>query len=158
MSTHNIHFQYKMRQFLKNIPKYLVFLTYTKDFLGTQNEFESATVNEPSVFESLKFYCTFGYLLPSSRKHTYIIIIIIYIAKLGFTGVYIIFPISAQKHSLWYSLEPPRRGGSNEYPQSMFWAEIGKISDFLSENFHFLVVKFSVYLNRRVFVMLLSVP
>ena len=28
-----------------------------------------------------------------------------------------------------------------------------KLSDFLSENFHFLVVKFSVYLNRRVFVM-----
>ena len=23
------------------------------------------------------------------------------------------------KHRLWYSLEPPRRGGSNEYPQSM---------------------------------------
>ena len=23
-----------------------------------------------------------------------------------------------------YSLEPPRRGGSNEYPQSVFWAEI----------------------------------
>ena len=31
------------------------------------------------------------------------------------------FLISAQKHRLWYSLEPPRRGGSNEYPQSMFW-------------------------------------
>ena len=29
-----------------------------------------------------------------------------------------------------------------------------KISKFLSENFHVLVVKFSVYLNRRVFVML----
>ena len=26
-----------------------------------------------------------------------------------------------------YSLEPPRQGGSNEYPQSMFWAEIRKI-------------------------------
>ena len=26
-----------------------------------------------------------------------------------------------------YSLEPPRRGSSNEYPQSMFWAEIRKI-------------------------------
>ena len=26
-----------------------------------------------------------------------------------------------------YSLEPSRRGGSNEYPQSMFWAEIRKI-------------------------------
>ena len=25
-----------------------------------------------------------------------------------------------------YSLEPPRRGGSNKYPQSMFWAEISK--------------------------------
>ena len=28
-----------------------------------------------------------------------------------------------------------------------------KISEFLSENFQFLVVKFSVYLNRRIFVM-----
>ena len=35
----------------------------------------------------------------------------------------------------------------------MFWAKIWKISDFLSENFQFLVVKFSIYLNRRVFVM-----
>ena len=43
-----------------------------------------------------------------------------YIVKLGFTGVYIIFLLSAQKHRLWYSLEPSRRGGSNEYPQSMF--------------------------------------
>ena len=43
-----------------------------------------------------------------------------YIVKLGFTGVYIIFLISALKHRLWYSLEPPRRGGSNEYSQSIF--------------------------------------
>ena len=57
-----------------------------------------------------------------------------YIVKLGYTGVYITFPISAQNidcgYSLdppraqnidcGYSLEPPRRGGSNEYPQSMF--------------------------------------
>ena len=40
-----------------------------------------------------------------------------------------IFPISSQKHRLWYCLEPPRWGGSNEYSQSMFWAEIWKISD-----------------------------
>ena len=26
-------------------------------FQGTQNEFETAMVNEPSVFEPLKFYC-----------------------------------------------------------------------------------------------------
>ena len=43
-----------------------------------------------------------------------------YIVKLGFTGVYIIFLISAQNIDCGYSLEPPRRGGSNEYPQSMF--------------------------------------
>ena len=30
-----------------------------------------------------------------------------------------IFHISVQRHWLLYSLEPPRRGGSNEYPQSM---------------------------------------
>ena len=39
----------------------------------------------------------------------------------------------------------------------MFQAETIKIiRTFLSENFHFLVVKFSVYLNRHVFVILLS--
>ena len=47
-----------------------------------------------------------------------------YIVKLGFTGVYIIFLISAQNMDCGYSLEPPRRGGSNEYPQSMFCAEM----------------------------------
>ena len=30
-----------------------------------------------------------------------------------------------------------------------------KFQNFLSENFHFLMVKFSIYLNRRVFVMFL---
>ena len=38
-----------------------------------------------------------------------------------------IFHISAQNIDCGYSLEPPRLGGSNEYPQSMFWAEIRKI-------------------------------
>ena len=37
------------------------------------------------------------------------------------------FYISAQDIDCGYSLEPPRRGGSNEYPQSMFWTEIRKI-------------------------------
>ena len=31
-----------------------------------------------------------------------------------------IFHISAQNIDRGYSLEPPQRGGSNEYPQSMF--------------------------------------
>ena len=33
-----------------------------------------------------------------------------------------IFHMSAQNIDCGYSLEPPRRGGSNEYPQSMFWS------------------------------------
>ena len=78
-----------------------------------------------------------------------------YIVKLGFTGVYIIFLISAQNIDCGFSLELPRRGGSNEYPQSMFWAEIWKnIRIFYLEIFPFLVVKFSIYLNRCVFVMI----
>ena len=38
-----------------------------------------------------------------------------------------IFHISAQNIDCGNSLEPPRWGGSNEYPQSMFWAELRKI-------------------------------
>ena len=34
---------------------------------------------------------------------------------------------SAQNIDCGYLLEPPQRGGSNEYPQSMFLAEIIKI-------------------------------
>ena len=38
-----------------------------------------------------------------------------------------IFHISAQNIDCGYPLELPRRGGTNKYPQSMFWAEIRKI-------------------------------
>ena len=77
-----------------------------------------------------------------------------YIVKLVFTGVCIIFSYFIKNIDCGYSLEPPHRGGSYEYPQSIFREEIWKISDFfLSENFPFLVVKFSIYLNMRVFVM-----
>ena len=37
------------------------------------------------------------------------------------------FHISAQNIDCGYLLEPPRRGGSNEYPQFMVWAEIRKL-------------------------------
>ena len=47
-----------------------------------------------------------------------------------------------------YSLEPPRQGDSN--------IRNIQISVFLSENFQLLVVKFSIYLNKHVFVMLLA--
>ena len=44
-----------------------------------------------------------------------------YIVKLGFAGVYLFFFLFLlQNIDCGYSLEPPRRGGSNVYPQSMF--------------------------------------
>ena len=43
-----------------------------------------------------------------------------YIAKMGVAGVYLFFLVLIQNIHCGYSLEPPRRGGSNVYPQSMF--------------------------------------
>ena len=81
-----------------------------------------------------------------------------YIVKLGFTGYTLFFIFLLKNIDCGYSLEPPRRGGSNEYTQSMFSAEIWKISEFFIWNFSFVffffVVKSSVYLNRHVFVMI----
>ena len=71
-----------------------------------------------------------------------------YTLKVGFTGYTLFFLFLLKNIECGYSLEPPHRGGSNEYPQSM-----KNIRIFLSKNFHFLLVKFSVYLNRHVFEM-----
>ena len=75
-----------------------------------------------------------------------------YIVKLGFTRVYIIFLISARNIDCGYSLEPPRRGGSNEYGEAVltsthnlcFELKYEKYQSFLSENFQILEVKFSI--------------
>ena len=53
-----------------------------------------------------------------------------YTVKLGFTGVLLFLLFLLKNIDCGYSLEPPRRGGSNEYPQSMFMAEIWKISEY----------------------------
>ena len=56
------------------------------------------------------------------------------------TGVYkgICFClISAQNEDWGYLLEPPHWGSSNKYPQSMFGAEIWKISEFFIWKFSF---------------------
>ena len=37
--------------------------------------------------------------------------------------IFDIFLIFAQNRDCGYTLEPPQRGGSNEYPQSMFWSK-----------------------------------
>ena len=52
----------------------------------------------------------------TSRSHAYIILAPLNPTLiLGFTGIYLLKNID-----YGYSLEPPSRGGSNEYPQSMF--------------------------------------
>ena len=43
-----------------------------------------------------------------------------YTAILGYAGVYLFFLFFLQNIDCGYSLEPPCRGGSNVYPQSMF--------------------------------------
>ena len=43
-----------------------------------------------------------------------------YTTKMGYAGVYLFFLVLLQNIDCGYSLEPPRRGGSNVYPQFMF--------------------------------------
>ena len=53
-----------------------------------------------------------------------------YTVKLGFTGYALFFLFLLKNIDCGYSLEPPRRCNSNEYPQSMIWAEIWKYQNF----------------------------
>ena len=54
-----------------------------------------------------------------------------------------IFHISAQNINYGYSLEPPRRGGSNEYPQSMFLSRNTKNNVYPSKpQFYYIKVGF----------------
>ena len=71
-----------------------------------------------------------------------------------FTGVYIISLISVQNIGCGYSFGPPRRGGSNEYHNLCFEQKYENIRFCLSEHLPFLAVKLSIYLNKRVFVMI----
>ena len=61
MSTHNIlfHDKYEKKKKSKNIPKYLFSLAVGRISYWLKNEFEFATVNESSVFESFRFYCMY---------------------------------------------------------------------------------------------------
>ena len=55
MSTHNIPFFNMKKKKTLNYSKSAAMGFYSK---GLKNEFERAVVNEPSVFEPLKLYCT----------------------------------------------------------------------------------------------------
>ena len=66
---------------------------------------------------------------------------------MGVYRVYIIFLIPAQKQRLWVLV----RTAVLTSTHNLCFEQ--KYQSLLSEKFQFLVVKFSVYLNRRVFVM-----
>ena len=55
MRTHNIPFSIKTKKITLNYPKSAAIGCFSK---GLKYEFETAVVNESSVFEPLKFYCT----------------------------------------------------------------------------------------------------
>ena len=58
--------------------------------------------------------------------------------------IFVIFLIFAQNIDCGYTLEPPRRGGSNEYPQSMFWSKNKKnrYTPAYPSKFHYIKVGF----------------
>ena len=75
----------------------------------------------------------------------------LYIVKLGFTGVYILFLISAQKHKLWVLVRTASARRFQRVPTIYVLSRNMK-------NIRFFIWKFSLYfnilyLNRRVFVM-----
>ena len=79
---------------------------------GLKNELESATVNECITKTRL-----FKYIENFTTKK----------GKFSDKNKSDVFHIPSQNIDCWYSLEPPRSGGPNEYSQSMFLAEIRKI-------------------------------
>ena len=84
-----------------------VFLSYQKTFLGTKKQ---VRIN---ITKTRLFKCKENFI---SKNW-----------KFSDKKISDIFHISAQNVDCGYSLEPPRRDGSNEYPQSMFLLEIRKI-------------------------------
>ena len=58
------HFQYK-RKSLYIIPNLQLWDSFSH---GLKNEFETAVVNEPSVFEPLKFYCNLKLNIYSTKQ------------------------------------------------------------------------------------------
>ena len=83
MNTHNIPFLNIKQKIILNYPK----SASMGFFQGTKNEFETAVVNEPSVFEPLTFYCI------SYRNHE------IPTGRLGFESLLTTTPPSQEETS-----------------------------------------------------------
>ena len=68
MSTHSIPFLNVKKKIILKLSKICRYGICSK---GPKNEFETAMVNEPSVFEPLKFHCTYvGTVIFNSSRST----------------------------------------------------------------------------------------
>ena len=76
-----------------------------------------------------------------------------YVVKLGFTGVYIIFLISAQKYKLWVLVRTASPRRFKRIPTIYILSINVKKLSFFCLKFSAFGGEFSIYLNRRVFVM-----
>ena len=76
-----------------------------------------------------------------------------YVAKLGYAGVYIFFLFLLQNIDCGYSLELPRQGGSNVYPQSVLSKNKKNIQIFQLKFLKFKSSKNLCLLHEQVFVM-----
>ena len=105
-------------------------LCYRKNSLETEKRVRISRGKRAIGVRAIEVYAASN--ADVSRKHAYIILtpvnptFILYNRDLQ---VYTLFFLFLPKNiDCRYSLEPPRRGGSNVYPQSIFWAELWKIS------------------------------
>ena len=90
------------------VQKPILFYTAYKVTVCTSNALESANIDRTTRQRKT---CPCNEYPPEPH---------FYIAKLGYAGVCLFFLFLLQNIDCGYSLEPPRRGGSNAYPQSMF--------------------------------------
>ena len=81
--------------------------------------FRTATNTVNHSLNSPNWYCS--YYENTSMYYTYFS----YVVKIKnfLQKIFDIFLMFAQNINCGYTLEPPRRGGSNEYPQTMFWSK-----------------------------------
>ena len=83
--------------------------------------FENAPLRKPAYSNAYKIS------LPKSEnfqmKNPDIFFFFFFFFLFIFICLFLFFHISAQNRDFGYSLEPPRLGGSNEYPQSIFFSK-----------------------------------
>ena len=105
------------------------YLVFCRHFLKNMLYFLLSAVTQCKIWRTYMLFVgplalILYQLFNTSRKHAYIILTplnptFIY-QNWGLQGYTLFFLFLIKNIDCGYSLEPPRRGGSNEYPQSMF--------------------------------------